>query len=83
MLAYRGIIKEFSVDDKGLVLVVGFGIPPHVGITPPTRACLCSLALTEELKSIDITASVGITTGPVYAGSVGSKTRRGEPRERI
>ena len=76
VLAYRGVIKEFSVDDKGLVLVVGFGIPPHVGITPPTRACLCSLALCEELKNINIIASVGITTGPVYAGSVGSKTRR-------
>ena len=45
VITYRGIVKEFSVDDKGLVLVSGFGIPPHVGLTPPTRACLCSIAL--------------------------------------
>ncbi|GMI06814.1 hypothetical protein TrVE_jg14385 [Triparma verrucosa] len=73
---YRGIIKEFSVDDKGLVLVSGFGIPPHVGVTPPTRACLCALSIKRELLDMDITSHIGITTGSVYAGSVGSQKRR-------
>ena len=52
---YRGIVKEFSVDDKGLVLVSGFGIPPHVGVTPPTRACLCALNTRRELQAMGIT----------------------------
>mmetsp|Transcript_7959 Transcript_7959/g.16012 ORF Transcript_7959/g.16012 Transcript_7959/m.16012 type:complete len:1543 (-) Transcript_7959:52-4680(-) len=76
VITYRGIVKEFSVDDKGLVLVSGFGIPPHVGLTPPTRACLCSIALLKELHMFKVEAYIGITTGSVYAGSVGSKTRR-------
>ncbi|GMH52011.1 hypothetical protein TL16_g01138 [Triparma laevis f. inornata] len=73
---YRGIIKEFSVDDKGLVLVSGFGIPPHVGVTPPTRACLCALSIKRELLDMKIKSHIGITTGSVFSGSVGSQKRR-------
>jgi len=73
---YRGVVKEFSVDDKGLVLVAGFGIPPHVGVSPPTRACQCSLSTRSELAEIEVVCHIGVTTGAVYAGSLGSDTRR-------
>ena len=73
---YRGVVKEFSVDDKGLVLVAGFGIPPHIGVSPPTRACQAALGTKKELNAIGVVCHIGISTGAVYAGSLGSETRR-------
>ena len=39
---HEGIIRQFMIDDKGAVLIVGFGLPPQGHIDDPLRAVLLS-----------------------------------------
>ncbi|CAM9208125.1 unnamed protein product [Choristocarpus tenellus] len=74
---HEGVIKELSVDDKGMVLVVGFGLSPHVGHLPAARAVLCALECTDRLKLRGLAdCTAGVATGPVFCGSLGSDIRR-------
>ncbi|CAM9354995.1 unnamed protein product, partial [Sphacelaria rigidula] len=75
--AHGGVIKELSVDDKGTVLVVGFGLSPHVGHLPAARATLCAMESTDRLRSLGLArCHAGVATGPVFCGSLGSDDRR-------
>lgn len=40
---YKGYIKELTVDDKGMVLVAGFGINPLIVRSSAINAVLCAL----------------------------------------
>ena len=72
----QGIIKEFSVDDKGLVLVVGFGLQPYVLSNPAVNACLSALQI-KHSRTICESSNlfIGIATGNVFCSSVGSSYR--------
>jgi len=71
-----GVIKEFSVDDKGMVLVVGFGFDLFQGRHPAVRACLCALEAEVEMAECKQEMHFGITTGPVFCASLGSEARK-------
>lgn len=73
---YEGSINKFLMDDKGSTLIACFGLPPVSHDDDPTRAVLASLLLCEGLYDLGLIASVGITTGDVFCGVVGGKTRR-------
>ena len=73
---YEGSINKFLMDDKGSTLIACFGLPPVSHDDDPTRAVLAALLLCEGLYDLGLIASVGITTGDVFCGVVGSKTRR-------
>jgi len=72
-----GIIKEFSMDDKGLVLVVGFGLQPNVLPNPSASACLAALQIRHS-QTIGNSGSIyiGIATGQVFCAAIGSDFRR-------
>jgi len=74
--AEEGNLNKFLVDDKGLLFLFVFGLPPLVHIDDPSRACRASLEMTELLVRMKLTGRIGITTGRVYCGLVGSDTRR-------
>lgn len=66
------------MDDKGSTLIVVFGLPPLSHQDDPVRAVLTAKAMKRELKKIDCKCSIGIATGTVFAGVVGtSGSRRG------
>lgn len=66
------------MDDKGSTLIVVFGLPPLTHQDDPVRAVMTGLALIRELKKIDCSCSIGISTGIVFAGVIGtSGSRRG------
>ena len=73
---YEGSINKFLLDDKGSTLIACFGLPPLAHDDDPARAVLASLYLCEKLYELGLMASIGITTGDVFCGVVGSKTRR-------
>ena len=50
MKSNQGVIKEFSVDDKGTVMVGALGLPPITGSNPSARACLTALKIMEGIK---------------------------------
>ncbi|CAM9539682.1 unnamed protein product [Chrysoparadoxa australica] len=73
---YDGVIKEFTVDDKGLVLMVAMGVPPSTGDNQPEKACLAALEMVDVLRDrADCSAYVGIGTGMVFTASVGKGRR--------
>ncbi len=73
---YGGTIKEFTVDDKGLILMCGMGVPPAIGDNQPEKACLVALKLVDVLqKRASCNAWVGISTGMVFTASVGTDRR--------
>lgn len=67
-----------SASSPSQVLVVGFGLSPHVGRLPAARATLCAMECTERLRAKNLArCHAGIATGPVFCGSLGSQHRRG------
>lgn len=39
----EGYLKEVTVDDKGFVAVIGFGLPPHAHKDDPLRGLQCAM----------------------------------------
>lgn len=73
---YEGTVRQFIVDDKGSVLIAAFGVPPLAHEDDPTRAVDCALDIARVLKSLKVSASIGITTGKTFCGAVGYELRR-------
>ena len=45
VMRFEGFVKEVTVDDKGMVLVVGFGVPPRLHDNDPERAVRAALTM--------------------------------------
>lgn len=73
---YEGAVNKLSVDEKGVSMVVVFGLPTLAHDDDPARALLAALSLAGELRARDVRHGIGLTTGTVFCGVVGSRTRR-------
>ena len=62
---YNGVIKEFSADDKGAVVVCAFGISPLVGEEHEMRATLTCISIMQKLNELQdqIGALIGTRNG--------------------
>jgi hypothetical protein len=72
----EGCIRQFLVDDKGAVLVAIFGVPPFVHEDDALRGVKAGLELHNMLLQRGMQSSVGVTSGEVFCGSVGSADRQ-------
>ncbi len=73
---YEGNINKLAVDDKGTILLAMFGAPPNAHEDDPERALRCAMELQTLAQSQGLQLAVGVTTGRVFAGPVGSPARR-------
>jgi class 3 adenylate cyclase/predicted ATPase len=73
---YEGDINKLAVDDKGTVALALFGAPPRAHPDDPERALRCALDLQTLIPPSGLQLAIGVTTGRVFAGPVGSTTRR-------
>lgn len=73
---YEGSINKLSVDDKGITLVAGLGLPPLAHEDDAARAVQAALAMQAELRQMNLRSAIGITTGQAFCGSVGNDRRR-------
>ncbi|HEY7600556.1 MAG TPA: adenylate/guanylate cyclase domain-containing protein, partial [Candidatus Limnocylindrales bacterium] len=73
---YEGSINKLLVDDKGPNSLVLFGAPPLSHLDDSLRAVRCALELQEAAEGLGLSLSIGVTTGQVFAGPVGSPARR-------
>ena len=73
---YEGDINKLAVDDKGTIALALFGAPPFAHPDDPERALRCALDLQTRLAPSGLRLAMGVTTGRVFAGPVGSTTRR-------
>lgn len=73
---FEGSLNKLSVDDKGVSLLAGFGLPPVAHEDDPARAVGAALALTEKMNDLGWACSIGIATGRVFCGAYGNEDRR-------
>jgi len=73
---YEGSINKLAVDDKGTISIILFGAPPRAHEDDSERALRCALDLQALAEARGLELAIGVTTGRVFAGPVGSETRR-------
>lgn len=77
-VAYKreGSVNKFLVDDKGVLMLLAFGLHPLCHEDDPVRAVVCALDVASALKARQFAATLGVATGPVWCGIVGTPERR-------
>ncbi len=73
---YEGSLNDLHVDDKGVTLVAALGLPPLAHENDAARGVQAALAMQTRLRQFGLSSAVGITTGRVFCGSVGTDQRR-------
>lgn len=75
LIKYGGSLRQFVVDDKGVVAIGVFGLYGSSSSNNSVQSIKASYYITEEFKKINLLARIGITQGMVYCGLVGSGLR--------
>lgn len=73
---FEGSINKLNLDDKGTSLLAALGLPPLAHEDDPRRAVHAALAIRQRLLELGLRSSIGVATGRVFCGSVGSQRRR-------
>ena len=69
----RGEIRQLITDDKGTVLIAVFGLISHTH--NPLRALKASTEIVEKLRAKGYAINIGLTTGMVFCGCIGTTHR--------
>jgi len=72
----EGALDKVTVDDKGTVIVILFGVPPFTHEDDAQRAVTCALRLQTIAEAQSLRMSIGITEGSIFAGPVGAPGRK-------
>jgi len=73
---FEGALGKVTVDDKGTVLLVLFGVPPISHDDDAARAVAFALRLQTVADSMKLRMAIGISEGQVFTGLVGAPGRR-------
>jgi class 3 adenylate cyclase/predicted ATPase len=72
---FEGSLNKVAVDDKGTVIMALFGAPPLAHVDDASRGVKAAIEIREMAAKLDHPMAVGVTTGQVFAGPVGSEKR--------
>mmetsp|Transcript_34163 Transcript_34163/g.72689 ORF Transcript_34163/g.72689 Transcript_34163/m.72689 type:complete len:1111 (+) Transcript_34163:318-3650(+) len=72
---HEGTLNKFMIDDKGMLFLLVFGLPPLVHTDDPTRAVLSCFDMVKVFKQLGLAGQFGVTTGRSYCGVCGSARR--------
>jgi class 3 adenylate cyclase/tetratricopeptide (TPR) repeat protein len=72
---YEGSITGISSDEKGIGILVTFGLPPSAHEDDTIRALRAALDLEIRLRKHGLLAAIGIATGRAFCGLIGSESR--------
>lgn len=72
---YEGSINKISLDEKGSTLVAALGLPPLAHEDDAARGVRAAQALRAALQALGVRCAIGLTTGRVFCGTVGSERR--------
>lgn len=72
---YGGSVDSISSDDKGITILVTFGLPPLAHEDDALRAVSAALAVEEELRHREVFGSLGVATGQAFCGLLGTHER--------
>lgn len=71
LYGFEAVIKEFTVDDKGCVIVAGFGMIPYIHADDAARAVRASQIVVRFVESLGAIARIGISTGTSFCAWIG------------
>ena len=72
---FRGSLRQFTLDDKGCVLIGAFGLPGSSHEDNCRRAVETALAIRSKLLDFGVECRQGISEGRVFCGLVGCVER--------
>ncbi|HSH01614.1 MAG TPA: AAA family ATPase [Anaerolineae bacterium] len=73
---HEGSVNRVLVDDKGVTLLAGCGLPLVAHKDDAARAVKIGFEIKAALERLDMEGRVGIGTGRAFCGSVGNDKRR-------
>lgn len=73
---YDGTLRNLSAGDKGSVLIAVFGIPPRTHEDDAARCTKVALEIRTRLAASGHRSAIGVATGRVFCGPLGSPSRR-------
>jgi len=71
-----GTEYQLMVDDKGLVALAAFGLPPLAREHRAEDALRAAVAIRSDLHALGVGVSAGVASGRVFCGPVGNDRRR-------
>jgi class 3 adenylate cyclase/tetratricopeptide (TPR) repeat protein len=80
--AFQQVVERFEgtvrvdVDDKGVMLLAVFGLPPRAHENDALRAIHAARALRQALDALGVRCGIGVATGRAFCGAFGSDLRR-------
>src|ERR1700677_1141845 len=74
--SYGGVVDNLGDDHTGLPLGAAFGLPERSHEDDAARAVRCALLTRRELRDMGLGSWIGITTGRLFCGAIGSVGRR-------
>ncbi|MBM7112330.1 AAA family ATPase [Archangium primigenium] len=75
LFRHGGSAHQMVVDDKGVVMVAAFGLPLLSHEDDAVRAVLATLEMRAALRERGMPYRLGVATGRVFCGTIGSDTR--------
>jgi hypothetical protein len=75
MKRHGGQLRQFIIDDKGSVGIGTWGLKGSMSNDVAADALQCARDLVISMQDIGVPVSIGLTSGQVYCGLVGSPTR--------
>ena len=73
---YEGSLNKLNVDDKGITFIAALGLPPFAHEDDAARGVLAALEIYQRLRETGVNVSIGVTTGRVFCGLIGSVQRQ-------
>ena len=74
--AMEGDIARVGAQGGGIAVLVAFGLPPRAHADDADRAVIAALRVRQQLASGPLPVRVGVSTGLLFCGPVGTGTRR-------
>ena len=73
---FEGSVNRLNVDEKGTVFLSALGLPPLSHEDDPVRCVESALQIYDALHTLGLGISIGVTTGRIFCGTVGSELRQ-------
>lgn len=73
---YEGSVNKISLDDKGVTLVAGMGLPPLSHENDAVRGVQAALAMQQALHEMGLPCNIGVASGRAFCGEIGTAERR-------
>ncbi|MEA3208312.1 MAG: hypothetical protein QOE70_1369 [Chthoniobacter sp.] len=73
---YEGSVNQLGADDKGITLVAALGLPPLAHEDDAFRGIQAAQTIQARLRELGVRSAIGVTTGRIFCGTVGSEHRR-------